>query len=129
MNGGGLPLFGAVFVAGGLGCVARYGVVTATSTFVPTFGPAGTFLVNAAGSFLAGLLAATGTAVVHGDTRTVIAAGFLGGFTTYSAFNTELLTLARAGQVGTAAVYFAATTVGALVAGAAGVGLGLRIVR
>ncbi|MBL9086061.1 MAG: CrcB family protein [Planctomycetia bacterium] len=50
--------------------------------------------------------------------------GFLGGFTTYSAFNHGVFVLYAGGRAWLAAGYVAATVVGGLVAGLLGAGLG-----
>ena len=56
--------------------------------------------------------------------RLTLATGVLGGFTTYSAFNYETLQYAQAGAWGLAGLNVAATLVGCLAAGAAGVAAG-----
>jgi fluoride exporter len=79
--------------------------------------PAGTWLVNVAGSFLLGLL--TGAAVT-GDWLALLGTGFCGGFTTYSAFAVQTH---RRGPVG-GAVYALATIAAALGACALGFWIG-----
>ena len=80
--------------------------------------PHGTLIVNLAGSFLIALVMET---VRPSDLRLLIVTGVLGGFTTYSAFNEETLRMMRAGAWGTAVLNVAATVVGCLMAGLAGV--------
>jgi CrcB protein len=56
----------------------------------------GTFLVNIVGSFLIGLifgLAIRENSVINDQWRIVVATGFCGGFTTFSAFSYEMLQL------------------------------------
>jgi CrcB protein len=114
-----------VCAGGALGSGARYLV---SATMLRAFGegfPRGTLAVNLAGSFLLG---AVMTASLTGEwmsqeLRLFLGAGILGGFTTYSSFNYELLALAAAGQPWLAAGYAAATFLGCLAAGAAGVAL------
>ena len=53
-----------------------------------------------------------------------VGTGVLGGFTTYSAFNQEVLNLAMRGEGAKAALYVLATVLGALVCGGAGFALG-----
>ena len=97
-----------VGVGGGLGAIARYKlggwILHHTSDW--NF-PAGTFAVNVFGCLVAGVLA--GLAVRHNwlseDTRLFLFTGLLGGFTTFSAFGLETVTLLRRGAVGTAACY------------------------
>ena len=87
-----------VFLGGGLGAVCRY---LATSFFVARFGsafPYGTLFVNVSGSFLMGLLIGVLPLLPRGallpeNLRFLLAVGFLGGFTTFSSFSMETLTL------------------------------------
>jgi fluoride exporter len=114
-----------VFVAGGLGSAARYLIGQwAASAWGVAF-PYGTLIVNLSGCFALGLvvhLASAGS--WHGDLRVALAAGFLGGFTTYSSFNQETLALFAGGATGAAAVNIAITLAGGLAAGAAGLAAG-----
>lgn len=85
-----------VMLGGALGALARYSTVQAMSKIIPDY-PLGTLTVNLAGSFFIGLLWSIfdqpGTA-----TRAFLFVGILGGFTTFSAFSIETLTLFREGQ-------------------------------
>ena len=74
-------------LAGALGTLARYGVGVASTTALGTSYPYGTFFVNVAGSFLFGLLA--GLPQIATEWRVILLTGFLGGFTTFSAFAAE----------------------------------------
>jgi fluoride exporter len=69
--------------------------------------PLGTFVVNLVGCLVAGILA--GLVERHGmfsaDTRTLLFTGFLGGFTTFSAFVVETTALLRRGEVAVAISY------------------------
>ncbi|HEY6555662.1 MAG TPA: CrcB family protein [Polyangiaceae bacterium] len=69
--------------------------------------PYGTLLVNWTGSFSTSLLMqlALGTSLISPTLRLALATGFLGGFTTYSAFNHETLSLVEQGQAARAALY------------------------
>ena len=115
-----------VMLAGGLGSGARYliGVSLAGTTF-----PFGTVTVNLVGSFLVGVVAQL---ALHGsltpEARTVIAVGFLGGFTTYSGFNQETLALFASGATGSAMLNVALTLVGGLAAGSLGMMAGRAII-
>ena len=112
-----------IALAGAAGSVARYllaqGVqrVVASHTQVPV----GTLAVNVIGAFAIGVVMAVFAARGELDSRVRIAisVGFLGGFTTYSAFAYETVTLLESDRVGTAALYVAATL---FVAGAAAFG-------
>ena len=89
--------------------------------------PWATLTVNLAGSLAMGLLA--GWLARHGSHgegyRLLLGVGVLGGFTTFSAFSLEVVTLASRGAIGTAALYAALS----LVAGIGGLLLGLATMR
>jgi CrcB protein len=110
-----------VFVGGGLGSLARYGVGRWLGPAQAGSFPWSTFAVNVAGSLLLGALAGWSVQREVGESaRAFLAIGLLGGFTTYSSFNAE--TLALFGQRGVAAAggYVLATVVACLAAGLAG---------
>ena len=115
-----------VMVAGGLGSGARYLVGQWAGPALGASFPFGTLIVNLVGCFLLGAvvqLSATGS--WSPELRTAIAAGFLGGFTTYSSFNQETIALLTGGAAGVAATYVAVTIAGGLAAGS----LGLAVAR
>ena len=74
-------------LAGALGTLARYGVGCTSTALFGTSYPYGTFIVNVLGSFLFGLL--TGVPQIPTQWRIILLTGFLGGFTTFSAFASE----------------------------------------
>jgi fluoride exporter len=74
--------------------------------------------VNLIGSFAMGLLASW-LARQGGSGegwRLFLGVGVLGGFTTFSAFSLEIVTLAQRGAIGMAALYISASLAGGLVA-------------
>jgi fluoride exporter len=84
-------------LAGGLGTLARYGL----AGFVHKGNTAwGTMAVNITGCFLAGLLWVLFEKYRpgHNETRVLILVGFLGAFTTFSAFIMETGELIQAAQ-------------------------------
>ncbi len=89
----------AVFVGSGLGGVCRWSI----SQMAHTSWPAGTLAVNVAGCFLLGLLSkmAPGSETM----RLLLMTGFCGGFTTFSTFMNENMTLMRTGQALSLALY------------------------
>jgi fluoride exporter len=114
----------AVLVAaagGALGAVARY-ALGATFTSDPGAGafPTTTFAINAAGSFLLGLLLAAAPGRWPPEVVLAVGTGFLGAFTTFSTFSHETTALVRAGHPTMAAAYVAASVVVGLAAAAAG---------
>lgn len=66
--------------------------------------PAGTFVVNVVGCLVAGVLAALAEKhhFFDADVRLLLFTGFLGGFTTFSAFGLETMNLLKRGDVAVA---------------------------
>lgn len=80
-----------VFVGGGLGAALRHGVNRASlAWFGPSF-PYGTLFVNVVGGLLIGMLAELFLVKGGGSQafRLFLTTGFLGGFTTFSAFSLD----------------------------------------
>lgn len=122
-----LPAALLVFVGGGLGAVLRWLVGRWTWAALGPGFPWGTLAINLLGSFAMGALAAGligRDGGVANSTRLFVATGVLGGFTTFSAFSLDALTLWQRGQPGLAATYIAASLAGALAAIALGYSLG-----
>ena len=118
----------AVAIGGGLGSLSRYLVGLAAIRWFGDRFPIGTLAVNLLGCLL------IGAAVVLIDARQLdlraraaIVGGFLGGFTTYSAFAWETLALAERRGTGWAAAYVAASLIGGLAACALGILLARRL--
>jgi CrcB protein len=115
-----------VFVAcgGAAGALLRYGITSAMAAGWTSRFPQGTLLVNISGSFLVGLLWGISLRQNYSPEMTaLIFPGFLGGYTTFSAFSLECLQLLRNGEPGMAFVYLLASIAGGLLAAY----LGLRL--
>jgi CrcB protein len=112
-----------VFLGGGLGAALRHGV---NKLSLAAFGPgvpAGTLIVNVVGSLAMGLLIGILASVPGGTSqnlRLFLATGVLGGFTTFSAFSLDALTLWERGQPAAALAYVLASVILSLAAIAAG---------
>ena len=92
-----------VGLGGAAGSMARYLRSTWTLGGQTMLGfPVGTFVVNAAGSLLIGILLQTLTSSTAGW---LLVTGFCGGFTTFSTFSADTVRLLRAGDYGPAAGY------------------------
>ena len=110
-----------VFAGGGLGAMARHGVNRAGLALLGPGFPWWTLAVNVLGSFLIGLLAGLSGAMEAGpNARLFLVTGFLGGFTTFSAFSLDALTLWQRGALLQAGLYVAASVILSLFAAAAG---------
>ena len=94
-----------------LGGAARFGVYLLMAR-VSGF-PWGTLTVNYLGSFVIGWLAAT---QLSPGTRLLWMTGICGGFTTFSAFSLDAISLVRDGQAPKAFAYVAASLIGCLAA-------------
>jgi CrcB protein len=117
-----------VALGGAVGSVARYGVGKATGPQLTGSVPWQTFLVNATGAFVIGLLLVAAARLGWpGWWRPLLAVGVLGGYTTFSTFALETVELALRGSYGTAAAYSLGSLAVGLVAAAAGIFLGRAV--
>ena len=115
-------------LAGALGTVARYGVAMwARGALGATF-PYGTLLVNVAGCFLIALVMqlSVSTSMIPETLRLTLTTGFMGGLTTYSAFDFETTTFVKERAWGTAALYVGVTLVVCFLAGLLGMAIAKR---
>jgi len=95
-----------VAFGGALGALARYGVSWALGAPPAGAFPAATFLANIAGSLLIGLLGGfLAVRTLPEALRELAGTGFLGGFTTLSAFGFETVRLATDGYFAMALLY------------------------
>lgn len=116
-----------VGLGGAIGAMLRYGVGVTVGSLANGF-PAATLVVNIAGSLamglLIGLLART-TPQLQNEIRLFVAIGVLGGFTTFSSFSLDAITLLERGDLALAAAYIG----GSVLLSLAGLTLGLWAVR
>jgi CrcB protein len=91
-----------VSLGGAIGSAARFWLSGAVAERVGATFPYGTLLVNVSGSFAIGLLAAmadpAGRWVVAPSMREFLMIGVCGGYTTFSSFSLQTLTLAQDGE-------------------------------
>src|SRR5581483_9080501 len=109
----------AIGVGAALGANARYAVGTYVADRMGVAFPYGTLLINVTGSLAIGFFLTLVAERVSVDPlwRLLIATGFLGGYTTFSTFSFEGLTLLRDGEFLLAGIYLFGS-VGSGVAGA-----------
>lgn len=116
-----------VFIGAGIGGAARHGVnVLSLSLFGMGF-PYGTLFINIVGSALMGVVIGlfAGSHLNGQDTRLFLTTGIIGGFTTFSTFSLETVTLWERGQHIAAAGYVLASVIVSIAA----LGLTLYIMR
>ncbi len=116
------PLWIAIGLGGALGALARHGVIVLSMRILGPSFPWGTLAVNVVGGLLMGLFISWLTAREPHDAllRSFVATGLLGGFTTFSAFALDAVTLWRDRSLTVAALYVAASvalSIAALLAG------------
>ena len=111
-----------IAIAGALGVVARYGINSCASAWGLQI-PYATVLINVMGSFLIGLLwAASQKSLPFAQLDKVLMVGFLGGFTTFSAYSLEGLQLWQQNTLG-GALYWVGTPILSIAAVYLGVSL------
>ncbi len=87
-------------LGGSVGSIARYFISKLNLSYDLLSIPIGTLSVNILGSFLIGFLVgiAEKSTILNADLRLLLMVGFCGGFTTFSSFTNENLTLMHNGQ-------------------------------
>ena len=116
-----------VGIGGALGAVARYWAGTAIGSLSNGF-PTATFLINIVGSIAMGLLVgflARTTPQYQNEIRLFVAVGIFGGFTTFSSFSLDAITLIERGDYLLATLYI----VGSVLFAVAGLMMGLCAMR
>ncbi len=115
-----------VAAGGAAGSVLRYLVgLWSLRLLGPSF-PWGTMIVNVAGSFAIGLLAELIARRLNSseEMRLLLVTGLLGGFTTFSAFSLDTMSLMERGATAAAVSYMVASVVLSLGAALGGLALG-----
>ncbi len=116
-----------VGIGGALGAMARYWAGAAIGSLSNGF-PTSTFLINIIGSIAMGLLVgflARTTPQYQNEIRLFVAVGVFGGFTTFSSFSLDAITLIERGDYLLAAFYI----VGSVLFAVAGLMMGLWAMR
>jgi len=115
-----------VFLGGGLGSGLRYLVTIAMNQYSKVL-PFGTFAVNMIGCLLIGLVLgyAQKENTLTSNQTLLLATGFCGGFTTFSAFANENLELIKNGEIFNFSIY----TIGSFLIGVLAVFIGLYLTK
>ena len=113
-----------VFLGGGLGSGLRYFITISMNQYSKVL-PFGTFTVNTLGCLLIGLILgyAQKENTLTSNQTLLLATGFCGGFTTFSAFANENLELIKNGEIFNFSVY----TTGSVLIGILAVFIGFYI--
>src|SRR4051812_5650010 len=113
-------------IGGALGVNARYWLGVWMNGWASPRFPWATFSINVSGSFAIGFLTMVlARWLPHPHIRLLVLVGFLGGYTTFSTFEFDSLTLLERGERGLSLVNLA----GSVAAGLAAVGLGVGLAR
>jgi CrcB protein len=116
-----------VGIGGALGALARFGAQNWIGAPANGF-PIATFLVNILGSVamgvLIGVLAKT-TPQYQNEIRLFVAVGIFGGFTTFSSFSLDAITLIERGDIMLAGVY----VIGSVILSLTGLWMGMLAMR
>lgn len=119
-----MPSLFLVMLGGAFGSGARYLFGKAALGWLGPDYPWGTLGVNLIGGFAMGLLA--GTLARSGGSeqvRLLLGVGVLGGFTTFSAFSLDAITMIERGDFGPSLLYILASVTGSIAALALGLAL------
>jgi CrcB protein len=101
----------SIALGGALGSVARYATGVYVGRWLGTTFPWGTLLINIFGSFLIGVFAES--FALRWDTsqttRAFLIVGICGGYTTFSTFSLDIVTLINRGEILAACAYIVAS--------------------
>ncbi|MCA9522158.1 MAG: fluoride efflux transporter CrcB [Myxococcales bacterium] len=115
-----------IALAGAVGAVSRFGLGILVTRALGVGFPWGTFVVNAAGCFVFGLLWSAGEhRAIDPNTRMLLLTGFVGAFTTFSTFVFESFELMRAESWKLLTLYL----LGSVAVGLLSLIFGLRVAR
>ncbi len=107
-----------IFLGSGSGGLVRYWLGGVVQNWLRTPFPAGTLVINVTGCLVMGFLvtAWTGPVAIREEYRAAVLVGFLGGYTTFSAFGRDTLALVHRGDWLIAGVYVLGSVVLSLLA-------------
>jgi len=117
-----MSIYFAIALGGSLGAISRYWVSTTTYSWLGSNFPYGTLMVNVTGSLVVGFL----TVVlvqrfdVSDEVRLGLIVGFLGSFTTFSAFSIDTIHWIENGALIKALVYILVSVIACVLGAWAG---------
>ena len=104
-----------IALGGALGSMARFGCSSLIANWFGQTFPLGTLVINVLGSFIIGFFATLtgpdGRLLVSGNLRQFVMVGICGGYTTFSSFSLQTLTLAQDGEIFRAGLNITASVV------------------
>ncbi len=114
-----------VFLGGGTGAVARYAMAVVIGKHTTSSFPYHTLSINLLGAFLIGVIMELMALRASGadPMRLLLVTGFLGGFTTFSAFSLESTLMLQKGDYASLLTYIGASVMGTIIAVMIGSGI------
>lgn len=122
-----MKAFFIVAIGSGLGGALRYGMQLLLQRFYPSAFPLGTLSVNITGCFLIGIFfsLAEKNTLISPEIKLFLITGFCGGFTTFSAFSIDNITLMNSGHF----LYFFLYMAGSVLIGIGATLLGIYLAQ
>ena len=114
-----------VGLGGALGSMLRYGTSLLTARFYPSSFPLGTFLTNILGCLCIGILLGYFSKSSSPYLQLLLVTGFCGGYTTFSTFAAENISLLQNQNYLTLTAY----TLASVIVGFLAVGIGLMLTK